>query len=149
VPREQGNMARKRLVFAWVLISVSCIGTGCQNQRQTEQAQPRENSAQTMPTEQPQGTTALPDQWLGRWTGPEGTFIELSKNGNKYVVKINSLDGPATYEGIAVGDRIEFQRDGKTESIHAGNGEDTGMKWLLDEKNCLVIKKSEGFCRKN
>jgi hypothetical protein len=35
----------------------------------------------------------------------------------------------------------------KTESIHAGNGEDTGMKWLLDKKNCLIIKYGEGFCR--
>ena len=62
-------------------------------------------------------------------------------------MKINSLDKPAVYEGLALGDHIEFQRDGKRESIHAGNGEDTGMKWLLDEKNCLIIKTSEGFCR--
>ena len=71
----------------------------------------------------------------------------LSKNADKYVVLINSLDGPATYEGTSTGDRIEFRRDGKMESIHAGDGQDTGMKWLLDKSNCLVIKTGEGFCR--
>jgi hypothetical protein len=136
-------------ILVRLMVLAICVGAGCGNPRQTEQPQPRENSAQTMPTDEARGTSVLADQWLGKWTGPEGTFLELAKSGNKYVVKINSLDGPATYEGIAVGDHIEFQRDGKTESIHAGNGEDTGMKWLRDEKNCLVIKKSEGFCRKN
>jgi hypothetical protein len=54
------------------------------------------------------------------------------------------LDG---YEGVATAGGIRFPRNGKTESIHAGNGEDTGMKWLLDKKNCLIIKYGEGFCR--
>lgn len=87
------------------------------------------------------------DAWLGKWIGPEGTFLVLSQHAGKYAVEIHSLDGPATYEGTAVGDRIEFVRDSKRESIHAGNGEDTGMKWLLDKKNCLIIKTGEGFCR--
>jgi len=86
------------------------------------------------------------DQWLGQWNGPEGTSLLLSKNGDKYVVRIQSLDGPATYEGVPAGDRIQFQRDGKTESIHAGSGKETEMKWLLDKKNCLIIKAGEGFC---
>jgi hypothetical protein len=62
-------------------------------------------------------------------------------------VKIQSLDGLDGYEGVATADGIRFPRNGKTESIHAGNGEDTGMKWLLDKKNCLIIKYGEGFCR--
>jgi hypothetical protein len=87
------------------------------------------------------------DQWLGKWIGPEGTFLVLAKNGAKYAVEIHSLDGPGTYEGTSAGDRIEFQRGGKTESIHAGSGQETGMKWLLDKKNCLIIRTGEGFCR--
>jgi hypothetical protein len=87
------------------------------------------------------------DEWLGQWTGPEGTYLLLSKSGDRYVVKIRSLDGPATYEGVAAGDRIEFERDGKTESIRTGSGKDTEMKWLLEKKNCLIIKGGEGFCR--
>src|SRR5215469_5129043 len=87
------------------------------------------------------------DKWLGKWVGPEGTYLLLSKNDDKYVVEIHSLDGAATYDGASAGDHIEFQRNGKTESIHAGKGEETGMKWLLDKKNCLIIRTGEGFCR--
>jgi len=53
---------------------------------------------------------------------------------------------PATYEGTSAGDQIEFQRNGKTESLHAGRGQETRMKWLLDKKNCLIIRTGEGFC---
>ncbi len=89
---------------------------------------------------------ALPASWLGKWTGPEGTFLTLVANGARYDITIQSLDGPAKYEGTAVGDRIEFMRNGP-ESIRAGNGKDTGMKWLADKADCLVIKTGEGFCR--
>jgi hypothetical protein len=89
----------------------------------------------------------ISNQWLGKWIGPEGTYLVLSKKADQYVVEINSLDGSSTYVGTSAGDHIEFQRNGKTESIHAGSGEDTGMKWLLDKKNCLIIKTGEGFCR--
>jgi hypothetical protein len=111
--------------------------------RGVEQPQNANSESVTKPV----APSALTDKWLGRWNGPEGTFLVLSKNGEKYVVKINSLDGPETYEGVWMGDHIEFVREGKRESIRAGSGADTGMKWLLDEKNCLFIKKSEGFCR--
>jgi hypothetical protein len=87
------------------------------------------------------------DAWLGKWIGPEGTYLLLSRNGDKYVVKIQSLDGPASYQGVAHGDGIQFERQGTTESIHAGSGEQTGMKWLLEKKNCLIVKTGEGFCR--
>ncbi len=108
------------------------------------------SNASSTPTTQ--STAALPatnatDKWLGKWIGPEGTYLVLSKNAGKYVVLINSLDGPATYEGTEAGERIEFQRNGRTETIHAGNGHDTGMKWLQDKTNCLIIKTGEGFCR--
>ncbi|HEX7374931.1 MAG TPA: alpha/beta fold hydrolase [Steroidobacteraceae bacterium] len=87
------------------------------------------------------------DEWLGRWTGPEGTYLELTRRGAGYDVTIQSLDGVATYEGRAAGDRIEFHRAGRTESIRATNGADTGMKWLLDKARCLTVRKGEGYCR--
>jgi len=71
----------------------------------------------------------------------------ISKNADKYTIEIHSLDGAATYKGTSASDHIEFQRDGKTQSIRAGSGEETGMKWLLDKKNCLIIRTGEGFCR--
>ena len=119
---------------------------GCEN-RVTPANSSSEASPSSKPTPAASVASNVPDQWLGKWIGPEGTFLVLAKNGNKYVVQIHSLDGAATYEGTSSGDLIEFQRGGKTESIHAGSGQDTGMKWLLDKKNCLIIQTGEGFCR--
>lgn len=87
------------------------------------------------------------DAWLGKWVGPEGTLLTLSRNGQGYDVAIQSLDGPATYAGVPVGDHVEFTRAGKRESLVAGNGAATGMKWLADKQHCLVIRPGEGFCR--
>jgi hypothetical protein len=87
------------------------------------------------------------DRWLGRWDGPEGTFLQLSKASGQYVVVIQDLDGPKSFAGFADGHRIRFTRDGKTEYISAGDGEATGMKWLADKKDCLLTKKGEGWCR--
>ena len=99
------------------------------------------SSAPTSPTTAPAASASnVTDKWLGQWNGPEGTYLLLSKSGDQYIVKIQSLDGPATYEGVAAGDRIEFKRDGKTEFIRAGSGKETGMKWLLEKKDCLIIK---------
>lgn len=97
------------------------------------------------PTQAP--ATQATDQWLGRWDGPEGTYLRLAKNGGKYVVVIQDLDGPKTFEGFADGNRIRFTRDGKTEFLSAGDGQATGMKWLADKKNCLLTKSGEGWCR--
>lgn len=99
---------------------------------------------------QPIKTTPAPvtDQWLGRWPGVQGTYLELARHQDGYAITIRNLDGPSTYQGRVAGDHLEFTRDGKTETIRSGNGQDTGMKWLLEKKNCLVIQKgSEGFCR--
>jgi hypothetical protein len=105
------------------------------------------SSPSGIPATAPPTASSPTDQWLGQWNGPEGTYLLLSKTGDHYVIKIQSLDGSATYEGISVGDRIQFKRGGKTEIIHAGSGEKTGMKWLLDRKDCLIIEVGEGFCR--
>jgi hypothetical protein len=92
--------------------------------------------------------SAFPEVWLGSWTGPEGTSLLLSKTkANRYDVTIRSLDGVATYPGVWTHDEIDFIREGRTEHVRAGDGKDTGMKWLLEKKNCLVITLGEGFCR--
>ena len=89
------------------------------------------------------------DAWLGRWNGVEGTYLELARAGDRYAVTIADLDGPRSYEGAAVRGRIEFVREGRTESIRPASGKETGMKWLAGETNCLVVTVgSEGFCRK-
>ena len=85
--------------------------------------------------------------WLGRWTGPEGTFLQLDAKGSGYAITLQSLDGPSQYAGTAAGDHIVFERAGATETIRASDGKGTGMKWLLEKTDCLTIRPGEGFCR--
>jgi len=90
---------------------------------------------------------ARTDEWLGRWNGPEGTYLEIAGASGVYEITIMDLDAARTFEGMAAGDRIEFRRDGAALSLRATNGDDTGMKWLAGKANCLTIKLGEGFCR--
>lgn len=87
------------------------------------------------------------DEWLGRWTGPEGTYLDLQRKGAAYAVTIRSLDRLSTYPARAVKDHLEFTRDGRTEALRATGGTDTGMKWLADRQRCLTVRSGEGYCR--
>ncbi len=134
-----------------LLISVATISVmmaSCQSRNQsTAPSSPETGAAPTSTTSTSAAVNRPTDAWVGQWIGPEGTYLLLSHDGEKYAVKIQSLDGPATYEGVASGNQIQFERHGKSEFIRAGSGEETGMKWLLEKKNCLIIKTGEGFCR--
>lgn len=93
-------------------------------------------------------TVGKADTLVGTWPGVEGTYLKVDKKGEKYEIEIKNLDGSKKYEGTAKGDVIEFSRNGKTETIKAATAEETGMKWLKGEKNCVVITKgSEGYCK--
>lgn len=133
---------------SWMtILLMSVVIVGCKGRNHPAEETSSASGSLPASTSAPAASNDATDNWLGKWIGPEGTYLVLAKNGGKYVVQINSLDGPANYEGTPNGERIEFQRNGKMESIHAGNGHDTGMKWLLDKKNCLIIQSGEGFCR--
>ena len=96
----------------------------------------------------PASSTVDPtDRWTGKWLGPEGTFLEVEGSGGKYRITVRNLDGARTFEGVRRGDGISFERDGVSESIRAGSGAETGMKWLADKKDCLVVKPGDGYCR--
>ncbi|MEO7917573.1 MAG: hypothetical protein ABIR16_08000 [Dokdonella sp.] len=110
-------------------------------------AAPISEQPATAPPATDSGAASATDQWLGTWAGPEGTFLKLDGGNGIYQVTIQDLDGPKTWEGHVEDGRIRFERNGVSESIHAGNGEETGMKWFADEKNCLIVRSGEGFCR--
>ena len=104
------------------------------------------------PSVDPKAPAAAPSAKVtaleGKWPGVEGTYLNVTQKGDKYSVEIKNLDKAETFEGIAKGDTIEFKRKDKMETIKAATGEETGMKWLAGEKNCVVITKgSEGYCR--
>jgi hypothetical protein len=91
--------------------------------------------------------TAIADGWVGTWRGPEGTSLQIAKQEVGYQVTVRNLDGPREFHGVAVEDLLQFERDGVTETLRAGDGQDTGMKWLAGKHDCLVVKPGEGFCR--
>ena len=103
-------------------------------------------AAACAPAERPAVPRA--DAGLGEWKGVEGTFLRLERKGAAYAVTIANLDGPRTFDAAAAGEALTFERDGKTETIRATNGAGTGMKWLAEKTDCLVVTAgSEGFCR--
>lgn len=111
-------------------------------------------AASASPAASPTGSpvaasTGKADALVGRWPGVEGTYLNVSKKADKYSIEIANLDGPKTYEGTAKGDVIEFTRNGKTETIKAASGAETGIKGFEKETSCVVVTKGkEGFCKK-
>ena len=100
----------------------------------------------------PSGAPSTPpalatDRWAGQWTGPEGTFLRIAGSGGRYELTIQNLDGPRKFAGTAAGDAIVFERDGVRESLHASDGNATGMKWLAGKSDCLTVRAGEGYCR--
>jgi hypothetical protein len=95
----------------------------------------------------PERPVSAGDSWVGQWNGPEGTYLRISGGNGKYEVTVRNLDGPRSFAGTAVQDRIEFERDGVKESLRATGGQGTGMKWLADKSGCLVVRAGEGYCR--
>lgn len=89
------------------------------------------------------------DNWAGRWNGVEGTYLDIRKapQGGAYEIAIRDLDAERTFPAAPNGSGLTFTRDDRRETIVAGNGEQTGMKWLADKKDCLVVKSGEGYCR--
>lgn len=85
--------------------------------------------------------------WVGRWQGPEGTYLDITGGPGAYRVTISNLDGPRTFDARAGSDTLVILRDGTTETLRPGNGADTGMKWLADKQDCLIVKPGEGYCR--
>ncbi|WP_035583067.1 MULTISPECIES: hypothetical protein [unclassified Halomonas] len=96
----------------------------------------------------------MTDQWVGRWIGVEGLFLEISKDetagpGHYRLHMRYGLDDDqvGTFEGQATAEGIRFNREGGPQLLSAGDGEATGMKWLLEKEDCLVVATGEGYCR--
>ena len=106
-------------------------------------------SPATSPAGSPAAASTKAEALVGRWSGPEATYLNVAKKDDKYSIEIADPKGPKTFEGTAKGDVIEFTRNGKTETIKAATGAETGMKGFEKETNCVVVTKgSEGFCKK-
>jgi len=93
------------------------------------------------------------DDWVGRWTGPEGLFLDIQpspdgKPGHYALTNKDNLDRQGDYVGVAEGATIRFTRDGKNLTIQPGAGDATGFKYLAGKQDCLiVVAGQEGYCR--
>lgn len=73
--------------------------------------------------------------------------MEIAGGPGTYSVTIQNLDGPRRFDAKGATGTLTFTRDGALEAIRAGSGPATGMKWLADKRDCLVVKAGEGYCR--
>ena len=107
-------------------------------------AAPAEHAAPVMAAA---STSEAAGPWVGRWQGPEGTFLDIAGGPGTYRITVQNLDGPRSFDAKAGSGTLTFVRDGVIETIRPGNGVDTGMKWLADKRDCLIVKAGEGYCR--
>lgn len=134
---------------ALLALIATMLISGCSNSNTTASNAPASDTA----TEQNQ-PHQVTDQWVGRWTGVEGLFLEISKDDSAgpghYLLHMRyglDADQIGTFEGQATAEGISFNRGDGPQLLRAGDGEATGMKWLLEKEDCLVVKTGEGYCR--
>ena len=98
-----------------------------------------------------QAVTAMVDvaAWAGKWTGPEGLYVNITPGtGGKIALEMQSdLVTKGSYEGMATADGISFKRGDEMLTLKKATGDQTGLKYLAGKKNCLMVKSGEGFCR--
>ncbi len=94
------------------------------------------------------------DSWVGKWVAVEGLYLTIRKDDaigpGRYVLTMRyGLDeeDSGTFKGVATEEGISFVRPDGPKILRAGDGKSTGMKWLADKKNCLVVNRGEGYCR--
>jgi hypothetical protein len=136
---------------AALALSTLLLISGCaQNSNPTTSGAPDSGAS----TEHSEPHHQITDQWVGRWTGVEGLFLDISKDDSAgpghYLLEMQyglDADQSGTYEGQATAEGISFSREDGQHLLRAGDGEATGMKWLLEKEDCLIVATGEGYCR--
>lgn len=127
----------------WIGLLATLALAGCERSAEAPAAAPQPKSVAAPPA---------PDRsaWIGRWSGPEGLFLQIDSAGaGRYRLTLkDNLDSQATYEAAATQGGLAFVRDGAMLTIRAGTGAETGFKWLADKTDCLIVVPGrEGYCR--
>jgi hypothetical protein len=87
--------------------------------------------------------------WAGRWTGVEGLYVDIEPTvpENYRLVMQYDLDHKGEFVGHDSEHGIKFTRNGEMLSLRRGGGVETGLKYLADKRDCLVVNEGEGYCR--
>lgn len=140
-------------ITKWTALPLAalCIGLAACGDKQPTSSEPAATSTPSATPTASEAPSATPDPaqaWIGRWTGPEGTYLQLDAAApGRYDVRIKDLDAERKFPAEVKDGVLHFERDGKSESLQPTDGDATGMKWLADKKTCLTVKPGEGYCR--
>lgn len=131
-----------------LLLSTLALLSACDKAPEASKPAPPSVQATLVPE------TLPTDKWVGKWIGVEGLHLTVSKDdsigrGHYLLTMQYGLDADAsgTFKGEAGEDGIIFNRPDGPQVLRAGDGAATGLKWLADKKDCLVVNTGEGYCR--
>ncbi|MES2337327.1 MAG: hypothetical protein V4537_04435 [Pseudomonadota bacterium] len=120
----------------------------------TEEVMPSEgdmapvaNDTQATPAET--GAAKVEADYLGRWSGVEGMYLEVTAKpaGGVTMAMQWDLDNKGTFDGSVTAEGLRFMRGGVAETAVHTDGDATGLKYLAGKKDCLTVKPGEGYCR--
>jgi hypothetical protein len=136
----------KKTLF--VLSAVALLAACNQETKEAPKPAPASVQATLVPATPPT------DQWVGKWIGVEGLNLTIAKDDSigrgHYLLTMQyglDADDSGTFKGEAAEDGIAFTRPDGPQLLRAGDGEATGLKWLADKKDCLIVATGEGYCR--
>jgi hypothetical protein len=94
-------------------------------------------------------TAPVQDDYLGRWTGVEGMYLEVAAKpeGGVTLDMQWDLDNRGTFDGSVTAEGLRFMRNGVAETAVPSDGDATGLKYLAGKQDCLTVKPGEGYCR--
>ena len=97
----------------------------------------------------PSEPTAEQSAYLGRWTGVEGMYLQVTPKpaGGVSMEMQWDLDNKGTFDGSVTAEGLRFTRNDIAETAVPTNGDATGLKYLAGKQDCLTVKPGEGYCR--
>ncbi|KRP71158.1 hypothetical protein TX23_17370 [Pseudomonas paralactis] len=135
----------KKILF---VLSAVALLTACDKAKEAPKPAPPSVQATLVPQTPPT------DQWVGKWIGVEGLHLTIAKDDSigrgHYLLTMQyglDADNSGTFKGEAAEDGIAFTRPDGPQLLRAGDGAATGLKWLSDKKDCLIVTTGEGYCR--
>lgn len=90
------------------------------------------------------------DHLAGHYVGPEGLYLDVKAfpDDQFRLTGQYDLDNRGSWEGRADEHGIRFTRNGEEHTLRPTTGPGTGMKWLAEKKDCVVVTEgSEAYCR--
>ncbi|MDC7695528.1 hypothetical protein PQU94_14700 [Asticcacaulis sp. DXS10W] len=138
-------MMRPVLSLIPVLASLSLVA--CSPKAETPAPTAAETAASSAASTSASRAADVAAGYVGRWTGPEGTSLEVVARQHDYEVTLSGTATPGVFTGTVNGDAIQIARNGETQLIRHTTGAKTGVKYLAGKLDCVSVSNGEGYCR--